>query len=220
LTASWGSLSASAYGWQYLFQAGRLDAKSGEYIFEHRDYSTTLGRWMEVDLLGFAAQDEDLYRFLGNSPSEGVDWEGTQEQKQKTVEEMLNEAFPPPHWDNGPTVELPPGWYKRVPPSGTKTIWNIWEPTRVSLPNGSTVDITGNPTGVGTVWKNHEIIGLTWKWGNIVPSAPTLFDPPDLGRAGNKNDILKDLWNFNKNIIQGNPPWGPPWPPNNGPNDK
>ncbi len=76
LTASWGSLSASAYGWQYLFQAGRLDAKSGEYIFQHRDFSATLGRWSEIDPLKYNAEDNDLYRFLANQPSEACDPQG------------------------------------------------------------------------------------------------------------------------------------------------
>jgi RHS repeat-associated protein len=76
LTASWGSLSASAYSWQYLFQVGRLDAKSGLYIFEHRDYSPTLGRWMEVDPLKYKAGDVNCYRFVANSPSEHTDTSG------------------------------------------------------------------------------------------------------------------------------------------------
>jgi RHS repeat-associated protein len=66
LTVSWGSLSASAYAWQYLFQVGRLDAKSGLYIFQHRDYSPTLGRWTEVDPQRYGGGDTSLYRFVGN----------------------------------------------------------------------------------------------------------------------------------------------------------
>jgi RHS repeat-associated protein len=76
LTASWGSLSASAYAMQYLFQVGRLDAQSGLYIFEHRDYSATLGRWTEVDPLRYKARDNNLYRFVQNQPITSRDSSG------------------------------------------------------------------------------------------------------------------------------------------------
>jgi RHS repeat-associated protein len=76
LSSSWGSLSASAYAMQYLFQVGRLDAQSGLYIFQHRDYSPTLGRRMEVDPLRYSAGDNNLYRLVSDNPISRVDPNG------------------------------------------------------------------------------------------------------------------------------------------------
>jgi RHS repeat-associated protein len=76
LMASWGALSASQYAWQYLFQAGRVDPVTGLYIFEHRDYSTSLGRWMRTDPLRYKAGNIDLYGFVSNSPMRATDSSG------------------------------------------------------------------------------------------------------------------------------------------------
>jgi RHS repeat-associated protein len=78
LTATWGSASTSAYGWQYLFQSGRLDGASALFVFERRDYTATLGRWVEVDPLRYQAADNDLYRSEDNEPASNLDPSGTQ----------------------------------------------------------------------------------------------------------------------------------------------
>ena len=71
--------NVSAYGWQYLFQGGRQDSATGLYIFEHRDYNPSSGTWMECDPLGLAARDENLYRFVKNSPMDSTDLSGYQQ---------------------------------------------------------------------------------------------------------------------------------------------
>jgi RHS repeat-associated protein len=76
LTASWGTLSASAYAWIYLHQGSRWDSTSGLYDRRGRVYSPTLGRWLQVDPIGFAAGDRDLYRFVANSPIGDTDPSG------------------------------------------------------------------------------------------------------------------------------------------------
>jgi RHS repeat-associated protein len=68
LTGAWGARASSAYSWVYLHQGGRYDAATGLYLFRNRDYSPTLGRWMQVDPLGFTAGDVNFYRALSNSP--------------------------------------------------------------------------------------------------------------------------------------------------------
>src|SRR5262245_61759029 len=73
VNASWSTLSGSAYAWQYLHEGGRYDTSTGLYNFRNRDYSPTLGRWAEVDPLGFGAGDTNLYRFAINSPTNLVD---------------------------------------------------------------------------------------------------------------------------------------------------
>jgi RHS repeat-associated protein len=69
LEADWdvvGDPSESAYDWVYLHQGGRYDAASGLYSFRHRELSPALGRWMQLDPLGYAAGDANLYRYIGN----------------------------------------------------------------------------------------------------------------------------------------------------------
>src|SRR6266849_5310610 len=76
LNASWGTISGSAYGWVYLHQGGSLDTATGLYEFRNRDYSPTMGRWIENDPLGFAAGDANWYRYVGNQATDWTDPEG------------------------------------------------------------------------------------------------------------------------------------------------
>jgi RHS repeat-associated protein len=71
--ASYSSLSNSAYAWNYLHQDLRWDAAVGNYNVRNREYSPTLGRWLQIDPIGFAAGDVNLYRNVGNSPLRFVD---------------------------------------------------------------------------------------------------------------------------------------------------
>src|SRR5262249_39380763 len=50
----WTALGGSAYAWVYLHQGGRFDAASGLYDFRNREYSPTLGRWLQQDPIGYA----------------------------------------------------------------------------------------------------------------------------------------------------------------------
>jgi RHS repeat-associated protein len=69
LDASWGARGVSLFAWRYLFQGLRYDPTSGLYYARNRDYSPTLGRWLQTDPLGLAAGDSNVYRFVGNSPT-------------------------------------------------------------------------------------------------------------------------------------------------------
>jgi RHS repeat-associated protein len=66
-------LTSSAYAWNYLHQGGRFDSATGLYNFRERDYSPTLGRWLQNDPLGFGGGDSNTYRYLGNDPANGTD---------------------------------------------------------------------------------------------------------------------------------------------------
>jgi RHS repeat-associated protein len=68
LDANWNELAGSSYAWRYLFQGLRYDATTGLYYSRNRDYSPTLGRFLEHDPLGFDAGDTNLYRYVGNDP--------------------------------------------------------------------------------------------------------------------------------------------------------
>jgi RHS repeat-associated protein len=77
LDSNWITRASSLYAWNYLHQGGRYDSLSGLYQFRNRDYSASLGRWLENDPLSFRAGDENLYRYLADQPVTGVDPNGT-----------------------------------------------------------------------------------------------------------------------------------------------
>jgi RHS repeat-associated protein len=76
LDPAWATRTSSLFSWIYLHQGGRLDSTSGLYNFRMRDYSPTLGRWMQEDPITFAARDGNLYRFGRNAPSNVTDPSG------------------------------------------------------------------------------------------------------------------------------------------------
>jgi RHS repeat-associated protein len=78
LNAGWSVIAGSAYAWAYLHQGGRYDSTRGLYSFRNRDLSPTLGRWIEVDPIGFGAHDSNLYRYVNNRPVDATDPQGTQ----------------------------------------------------------------------------------------------------------------------------------------------
>ena len=55
LDADWANDAdgQSDFDWKYLHQGGRYDATSRLYSFRHRDYSPTLGRWLQQDSAGY-----------------------------------------------------------------------------------------------------------------------------------------------------------------------
>jgi RHS repeat-associated protein len=72
LAADWTSRGTSSFGWVYLHQGGRLDSATGLYLFRHRDYSPTLGRWMQQDPLGYV-DGMNLYQDERSNPLYRVD---------------------------------------------------------------------------------------------------------------------------------------------------
>jgi len=79
LTATWGTPAAGstpATPWSHLFQGLKVTDVTGLAYVRHRDYSPTLGRFIELDPIGFAAGDNNWYRFVGNSPTGRTDPSG------------------------------------------------------------------------------------------------------------------------------------------------
>ena len=79
LTAAWSTPVAGttpATPWQYLFQGLKFNDLTGLAYVRHRDYSATLGRFTELDPIGFAAGDNNWYRFVGNGPTGSTDPSG------------------------------------------------------------------------------------------------------------------------------------------------
>jgi RHS repeat-associated protein len=76
LAADWSSRGSSSFTWIYLHQGGRLDSTSALYTYRNRDYSASLGRWLQHDSAGFSAGDPNLYRYIDNRPTVLVDPSG------------------------------------------------------------------------------------------------------------------------------------------------
>ena len=63
-------------GDRFKYDGGALDAVTGLYHFDHRDYNPVNGRWLTQDPIAFDAGDGNLYRYVGNAPTDGVDPSG------------------------------------------------------------------------------------------------------------------------------------------------
>jgi RHS repeat-associated protein len=76
LTASWATPlagSTPAVPWSHLFQGLKFTDVTGLAYVRHRDYSATLGRFIEMDPIGYAAGDNNWYRFVANGPTGKID---------------------------------------------------------------------------------------------------------------------------------------------------
>jgi len=79
LTASWATPPAGstpAVPWSHLFQGLEFTDVTGLAYVRHRDYSATLGRFIELDPIGFEAGDDNWYRFVANGPTGKTDPSG------------------------------------------------------------------------------------------------------------------------------------------------
>jgi RHS repeat-associated protein len=76
LTASWATPPAGstpAVPWAHLFQGLKFNDVTGLAYVRNRDYSASLGRFIELDPIGFSAGDNNWYRFVGNGPTGRTD---------------------------------------------------------------------------------------------------------------------------------------------------
>jgi len=67
---------SSNYDWKYLHQGGRWDADAAVYSFRHREFSPTLGRWLQVDLVDPGLYKQQQYGLGFNNPITHVDPDG------------------------------------------------------------------------------------------------------------------------------------------------
>ena len=79
LTASWATPPAGstpAVPWAHLFQGLEFTDVTGLAYVRYRDYSASLGRFIELDPIGFDAGDNNWYRFVANGPTGQTDPSG------------------------------------------------------------------------------------------------------------------------------------------------
>jgi|GEM_PF-3372081 len=75
----WSPLSASTVGNRFYFQGREYLAGVGVYDFRNRAYSPVLGRFLQMDPIGFGGGN-NLYRFAGNDPVNSADPLGLDEE--------------------------------------------------------------------------------------------------------------------------------------------
>jgi len=63
----------TGYDWEYLFTGRRLDQETGIYYYRARYYHAGLGRFVSRDPIGYEAGEINLYRYLGNGPTNLTD---------------------------------------------------------------------------------------------------------------------------------------------------
>ena len=72
-----GASTSDNYDWAYTFQGGRQDAATGLIHFGAREYSPTLGRWMQEDPAGYI-DGPNRYQLELSSPTNKLDPTGTE----------------------------------------------------------------------------------------------------------------------------------------------
>jgi RHS repeat-associated protein len=68
LAPDWSVRGSTLFGWIYLHQGGRYDSTTGLYEFRSRDYSPTLGRWMEEISIQAGDGDTNPYEYENDDP--------------------------------------------------------------------------------------------------------------------------------------------------------
>jgi RHS repeat-associated protein len=94
LTAAWGARGSSSFAFTNFFQGARYDSTTGLFNFRNREYSPTLGRWIQNDPLGYAAGDSNTYRALGNAPAGVRDPLGLRAEMASGDDNAMQSCFP------------------------------------------------------------------------------------------------------------------------------
>ena len=97
LTGSWGARTTSNYAWSYLYQGRQWDADVGGHTFRLRESSPTLGRFLQLDPLGFAGRSANLFAAMQNDPVNLLDPWGTAPKPgsptEKELRDWMNELW-------------------------------------------------------------------------------------------------------------------------------
>ena len=95
-------------GDRFKYAGMEYDAIIGQYYDRARWYGPESGRFDSEDTTGFAAGDVNLFRYVGNSPTDGTDPQGTQEQDGSSSTQ--SQAPQPPPQPPASTSNSKSGW--------------------------------------------------------------------------------------------------------------
>lgn len=70
------SQTNSSVGFRFGFTGRELDSETGNYYYNSRYYDPQVGRFISEDTVGFGGGDANLYRYVGNSPTNYTDPSG------------------------------------------------------------------------------------------------------------------------------------------------
>jgi RHS repeat-associated protein len=110
----------------YLFQGERIDAATGLYHMDWRDYSASLGRWLNPDPSGFPAGDTNLYRSFADNPSANGDPTGLQREPYGTPYSSAPSKPQPPN-----TAPPPDWWFGFSGPNKYRIVGNAPQLPRI-----------------------------------------------------------------------------------------
>ncbi|HEX5153589.1 MAG TPA: RHS repeat-associated core domain-containing protein [Parafilimonas sp.] len=69
-------IAQTAYGNRFMFTGREYIKEIKLYNYRNRFYSDTLGRFMQIDPIGFASRDNNLYRYVRDNPVNKIDPSG------------------------------------------------------------------------------------------------------------------------------------------------
>ena len=169
------------------FAGMERDTVTGLNLAVNRVQNPGTGRWTSQDPLGFAAGDADLYRYVGNAPTNATDPTGLSDDDRPPAV-----ILPPIPTD--PTKPPGPGWVWQGPdqPGGPKGGWKG--------PDGGSLHSGPNP---------HKHIGPHWDYTDQCGNKYRYDPKTDTWHPDKNNNPNKPTPNYP------NPP-GPPdgYPPN------
>jgi RHS repeat-associated protein len=76
LDAAFGTKASSGYAWNRTFTGQVFDSETGLMLYRNRYLHTGFGRFTSRDPIGYDAEDNNLYRYVGNSPLIYLDQDG------------------------------------------------------------------------------------------------------------------------------------------------
>ncbi len=96
LSPDWTTAGSQIPLTQYLHQGGRQDPVTGLYLFRHRDYSPTLGNWIEQDPAAYI-NGASRYAALALAPASNLDAFGTAHNKGRGGGDRHDRGFKKAH---------------------------------------------------------------------------------------------------------------------------
>ena len=183
----------SVYSFAYGFQGLAFDATSGLNEADRRWYSPTLGRWVTMDPILFAAGDVNLYRFVGNHPVNTSDPTGL-------AEIPMPARFPPGMTGyvepieegnrvvgyRNPETKATLRWEGSHPDHGAHWDWNTkhpvtGQPMKIRLSEGGS---GVEPSDVRKLSQYRNASGLPAQGRGLVEGRGTMKDRPPVPRGG------------------------------------